>query len=201
MRFIKSYQIFESGDWTQKVIPLEEFSANKYTKEMINLVGEFKVTKGGKEIAFRNKNLFGDRRMVITYSASLNGKEDWTQCWVSSSEFGPCTGKETLDEFLKQLLTTATYQLIDDSVRYEYKKRLDLIDLIEENFDLFFAHGYSRDQIKFLITNLEEITSGKISPVLTSKIRKEYPNLWQELLKNLDPEGVEILADLGDLGF
>jgi hypothetical protein len=201
MRFIKSYQIFESGDWTQKVIPLEEFSANKYTKELINLVGEFKVTKGGKEIAFRNKDLFYDRRMVITYSASLNGKENWTQCWVSSSEFGPCTSEETLDEFLKLLLTIVMNKLIDDSIRYKYKEHLELQALIEENLDLFIGHGYTMNQIKFLIDNLKEIVSGKISPSLMSEIRKGYPNLWLELIKDLDQEGANTLADLGELGF
>ena len=209
MKFIKTYQIFEAKQRIHKIIPLEEVTASKYYGEVISLVGEFKVTEGGRRIALiaiRNYGLFDSVKIAIRYSLpSTGGDMGWELIKVESGkgEFILYIYK-TPEECLKSILTIILAGLNtnisrEKSNNFFLGKEQDR--LTEENFDLFFGHGYSMDQIKFLLTNLKEIASGEIGHGLMSAIRKEYPDLWQEVLKKIDPEGAGVSADLGELGF
>ncbi len=55
--------------------------------------------------------------------------------------------------------------------------------------------------IPYLFAPLVASSGGDIPSNILSVVRRDYPDIWPDIVSKLDQEGTEISADLGDLGF
>jgi hypothetical protein len=158
----------------------------------------------------------GDRRTVVVETTYNNGGKlhvapgdqlMWTWGYQPASEWGPryqhggdfLTAEQCLRGFWLDLITRFCGEIfVDDQERQEH------VTLIETYVKLLAGHAYDLADLRFLITHFKGIATGDISRMdhaAVSVLREKYPDLWQEILKRVDPEGAETSADLGELGF
>jgi len=105
----------------------------------------------------------------------------------------------TSEECLRSLWLDLVTRLCDE-IFVDPEERMIHMFLIKAHWKLLEGRAYGIEDLKFIIANLKGIIEGRIDPSVASILRKDFPHIWKTLGDKKN-DGLETVADLGELGF
>lgn len=212
MRYLQTFSLFENVA-IDEAIDTELSKAifkSKPGRDLLALVhflGPSRTHIRKTEATFNSREVakLGERRFVAIepVTRSKNSPRVWSYVFRSFAMSGPSPQKgpdfPTVEDCLRGLWVDLVTSLCDE-IFDNQKERTEHASLIKANLKLIEGYKYGVEDIIFIITNLKGITEGRVEPNMASTLRKKFPHIWKSMGVDKN-DGLETVADLGELGF